>query len=63
MNWEIGIDMYTPICIKWMTNKNLLYKKIKEKRKNNQRNRHKRIDKMDVMKILNFVHQKTLLTV
>ena len=21
MNWEIGIDMYTPMCIKWMTNK------------------------------------------
>ena len=28
MNWEIGIDMYTVMCIKWMTNKNLLYKKI-----------------------------------
>ena len=28
MNWEIGIDMYTLICIKCMTNKNLLYKKI-----------------------------------
>ena len=28
MNWEIGIDMYTLMCIKWMTNKNLLYKKI-----------------------------------
>ena len=28
MNWEIGIDIYTPICIKWVTNKNLLYKKI-----------------------------------
>ena len=28
MNWEIGIDMYTLICIKWLTNKNLLYKKI-----------------------------------
>ena len=27
MNWEIGIDVYTPICIKWITNKNLLYKK------------------------------------
>ena len=32
MNWEIGIDMYTLICIKWITNKNLLYKKIKEKK-------------------------------
>ena len=28
MNWEIGIDMYTLICIRFMTNKNLLYKKI-----------------------------------
>ena len=28
MNWEIGIDMYTLMCIKWMTKKNLLYKKI-----------------------------------
>ena len=27
MNWAIGIDMYTLMCIKWMTNKNLLYKK------------------------------------
>ena len=25
MNWEIGIDMYTLMCIKWMTNKDLLY--------------------------------------
>ena len=29
MNWAIGIDIYTLMCIKWMTNKNLLYKKIK----------------------------------
>ena len=29
MNWEIGIDMYTLMRIKWMTNKNLLYKKNK----------------------------------
>ena len=28
MNWEIGIDIYTLICIKQITNKNLLYKKI-----------------------------------
>ena len=37
MNWAIGIDMRTLICIKLMTNKNLLYKKInkikKKKRK------------------------------
>ena len=29
MNWEIGIDVYTLICIKQITNKNLLYKKNK----------------------------------
>ena len=28
MNGEIGIDMYTLTCIKWITNKNLLYTKI-----------------------------------
>ena len=38
MNWGIGIDMYTLMCIKLMTNKDLLYKKInkikfKKKRK------------------------------
>ena len=26
MNWEIGVDIYTTICIKLITNKNLLYK-------------------------------------
>ena len=28
MNWEIGVDIYTLIYIKWITNKNLLYKKL-----------------------------------
>ena len=28
MKWEIGTDMYTLMHIKWITNKNLLYKKI-----------------------------------
>ena len=28
MNWVIGIDMCTLKCIKLMTNKNLLYKKV-----------------------------------
>ena len=28
MNWAIGIDMYTLMCIKLMTNKDPLYKKI-----------------------------------
>ena len=27
MNWVIGIDMYTLMCIKLMPNKNLQYKK------------------------------------
>ena len=29
MNWAIGFDMYTLMCIKLITNKDLLYKKIK----------------------------------
>ena len=28
MNWMVGIGIYTLICIKWITNKNLLCKKI-----------------------------------
>ena len=28
LSWAIGIDMYTLMCIKWLTNKNLLYKKF-----------------------------------
>ena len=28
MSWAIGIDMYMLICIKLMTNKDMLYKKI-----------------------------------
>ena len=37
MNWEIGIDICTLIFIKWVTNKNLLHKKIlkfQKKKKN-----------------------------
>ena len=34
MNWAIGIDMYTLMCTKLMTNKNLLYKKILKKDRN-----------------------------
>ena len=28
IKWVIRIDIYTLLCIKWITNKNLLYKKI-----------------------------------
>ena len=42
MSWEIGIDIYTPICIRQITNKNWLYEKNKIKivdrvRKNNNK--------------------------
>ena len=33
MNWAIGIYMYTLMCIKLMTNKNLLYKKVNKIKK------------------------------
>ena len=40
MNWEIGIDIYTLICIKWITNKNLLYKIIKFKNSKKKKEKH-----------------------
>ena len=36
MNWAIEIDVYTLMCIKLMTNKNLLYKKINKIQKEKQ---------------------------
>ena len=33
LNWAIGIDMYTLMCIKLMTSKNLQYKTNKQTRK------------------------------
>ena len=39
LNWAIGIDMYTLMCIKLMPNKNLQYKKTnKTKNKTKQKN-------------------------
>ena len=31
LNWAIGIDMYTLMCIKLMTNKNVKYKQTNKK--------------------------------
>ena len=40
LNWAIGIDMCTLMCVKLMINKNLLYKKInKIKFKNSKKNK------------------------
>ena len=40
MNWAIGIDMYTLICVKWMTNKKK--KEIKNKhKKTNKQEKHR----------------------
>ena len=33
LNWAAGIDMYTLMCIKLMTNKNLQYKKTNKQAK------------------------------
>ena len=38
MNWAIGIDMYTLMCIKLMTNKNVLYKNINKIQKKKKKN-------------------------
>ena len=37
LNWVIGIDMNTVMCVKLMTSKNLLYKKRKKGKTNKQR--------------------------
>ena len=39
MNWAIGIDMYTLMCVKLITNKNLLYKKINKIKFKNSKNK------------------------
>ena len=46
MNWEIGIDMYTLMCIKWMTNKNLVYKKINKIKFKKKLSQKKKIEKI-----------------
>ena len=40
MNWAIDIDMFTLMCIKLMTNKNLLYKKISKIKLKNEKKSH-----------------------
>ena len=40
MNWEIGIDIYILICIKQITNKNLLYKKFFKNKKSKVHTSH-----------------------
>ena len=40
MNWVIWIDMYTLMCIKLMTNKNLLYKKKKKEEDSHPQGTH-----------------------
>ena len=42
MNWEIGIDMYTLMCIKLMTKKNLVFKKKLNKIQKFKKNKIKR---------------------
>ena len=39
MNWAFGIDMYTLMCIKLLTNKNLLYEKKKKEMKAERKSR------------------------
>ena len=39
INWDIGIDIYTLICIEWISNKNLLYKKINKIQKSKKKSK------------------------
>ena len=40
LNWAIGIDMYTLMCIKLMPNKNLQYKKTNKQTKTKKKDSH-----------------------
>ena len=37
LNWAIGIDMYTQMCVELMTNRNLQYKQTNKKATNSKR--------------------------
>ena len=70
MNWAIGIDMYT-LCIKWISNKNLLHKKInkikfkKKERKKEELNNWRtipyswtrRLNIVEMSALLNLIHR------
>ena len=49
MNWAIGIDMYTLMCMKLMTNKNLLYKKINKIQKLKNKKQTKRMHQKKIL--------------
>ena len=63
MDSAIGIDMYTLMCIKLMTNKTLLYKKINkiQKRIASHRIKHQRITLTKGMKYLFSENCKSLM--
>ena len=52
MNWVIGIDMYSLMCIKWMTNKNLLYQKINKIKLKKKKNYDRTFPQMDIFFVL-----------
>ena len=51
MNWAIGIDMYTLMCIKLMINKNLLYKKINKIQKTKKIKKQKQKKKIFISNV------------
>ena len=53
MNWEMGIDIYTLMCIKWITNKNMLYKKINKIKFKNSKKRKVEEEKPRIDEIKN----------
>ena len=62
MNWKIGIDIYTLICIKQITNKNLLYKKIKLKKPPKQTKKTPKKPKMKMSWIQSAIFKQELQT-
>ena len=46
LNWGIGIDMYTLMCIKLMTDKNMQYKQTNKQLKNPQKTNKQKTSNM-----------------
>ena len=50
MNWETGIDICTLICIQWITNKNLLFRKINKIKCKKNNLLYKKVNKIQKFK-------------
>ena len=48
LNWAIGIEMYTLMCIKLMPNKNLQYKRTNKTKQNKTKQKKSSVDGLNI---------------